>query len=137
MMKIQPYLFFNGRCEEAADFYRATLGAEVLMAMRFSDMPAGGGQPQPDPAMSDKIMHMAIRIGDTEFMASDGRCTGDTNFQGFALNLQLDDAAAVKAFAALSEGGQVVMPLGPTFFAKNFGMVADRFGVTWMIHVPA
>jgi PhnB protein len=135
-MQIQPYLFFNGRCEEAAAFYRATLGAEVLMAMRFSDMPTGGGQPQPDPAMADKIMHMAIRIGDAEFMASDGRCTGATNFQGFALNLQLDDAAAVKAFDALSDDGQVIMPLGPTFFASRFGMVTDKFGVTWMIQVP-
>lgn len=136
-MSLQPYLFFNGRCEEAADFYRQALGAEVLMLMRFSEMPTGGGQPQPDPAMADKVMHMGLRIGDAEFMASDGRASGAVDFKGFALNLQVPEGEADSAFAALAAGGQVVMPMGPTFFAKRFGMVTDRFGVMWMIHVPA
>ncbi len=136
-MPIQPYLFFDGRCEEALDFYRKTLGAEVLMLMRFkeSPMPANEGCATAD---GEKIMHSSFRIGDTTLMASDGRCTGKPAFQGFSLSYTVpDEAKADSVFAALGEGGQVQMPLTQTFFSKRFGMVADRFGVSWMILVQA
>ena len=135
--KIETYLFFDGRCEEAIEFYRRTLGAEVLMMMRFKDNPeptqpgACGG-----PGTENKIMHASLKIGDTNFMASDGRCQGKASFQGFALSIAAPNVAeADRLFAALSDGGQVQMPLTKTFFSPSFGMLADRFGVTWMILV--
>ena len=132
-MQVQPYLFFDGRCEEALDFYRKKLGAEVSMLMRFKESP---DQSMCAPASGEKVMHTCFRIGATEIMASDGRCEGKPNFQGFALALNARDAAeAEKVFGALSDGGQVQMPLTKTFFSPAFGMVADKFGVTWMIQV--
>ena len=142
-MQAQPYLFFDGRCEEAVEFYRKALGAEVEMLMRFKDNPEppqpGTSQPpgtcQPSGA-ADKVMHMSFRIGDTTVMASDGQCQGKPSFQGFSLALTAaSDAEAERRFAALAEGGQVQMPLTKTFFSSRFGMVADRFGVSWMIVV--
>ncbi|SMF04164.1 VOC family protein [Pseudogulbenkiania subflava] len=137
-MQIQSYLFFDGRCEEAVEFYRRTLGAEVEMLMRIKDSPE---PPPPDmvpPGSEDKVMHASFRIGDSVVMASDGRCQGQPNFQGFALSLSVaDQREAEQRFAALSEGGQVQMPLGQTFFSPCFGMLTDRFGVSWMIIVPA
>jgi PhnB protein len=134
-MQIQPYLFFDGRCEEAIDFYRRALGAEVTMLMRFKEMP----DPQPGsipPGAEDKVMHASLQIGGTMLLASDGHCQGQASFQGFALSLTAaDDAEAKRLFAALSDGGQVQMPLGKTFFSSQFGMVADRFGVSWMVYV--
>ncbi len=132
-MQVQPYLFFDGRCEEALEFYRRALGAEVQMLMRFKDNP----EPQANPAgAADKVMHTSFRIGDTTVMASDGRCQGQPSFQGFSLSLTArDDAEAERLFAALADGGQVQMPLAKTFFSSRFGMVADRFGVSWMIYV--
>ncbi len=134
-MRIETYLFFEGRCEEALEFYRRTLGAEVTMLMRFKD------HPEPDmctPGSEDKIMHANFRIGDTTVMASDGRCEGNPKFQGFSLSVTLtDEADAERLFAALSDGGQVQMPLTKTFWSPRFGMVADRFGVSWMINVTA
>jgi PhnB protein len=133
-MQIQPYLFFDGRCEEALDFYRRTIGAEVSMLMRFKDSPEPCAEGMNPPA--DKVMHASLRIGDTTIMASDGRCTGAPNFQGFALSLiAADEAEANRLFGALSDGGQVQMPLGKTFFSPAFGMVADKFGVSWMVIV--
>lgn len=137
-MQVQPYLFFEGRCEEAAEFYRKALGAEVTMLMRFRDSPE---PPQPGmvpPGAEDKVMHMSMRIGDTTIMASDGRCMGQPGFQGFSLSVSApDDAAAERMFAALAVGGQVQMPLSKTFFASRFGMVADRFGMGWMVIVES
>jgi PhnB protein len=137
-MQIQPYLFFDGRCEEAIEFYRRTLGAEVTMLMRFKEappQPAGASGCAPAPGTENKVMHAAIRIGETTVLVSDGRCGGQPNFQGFALSLQpANDAEAARLFAALSDGGEVRMPLGKTFFAASFGMVADRFGVSWMVY---
>lgn len=136
MMKLEPYLFFEGRCEEAAEYYRTTLGAEVLFLMRFKESPEPSDESMCSPGDGDKVMHMSIRIGDTIVMASDGRCSGQPAFQGFSLALTASDAAeAERLFAGLSDGGQVQMPLGPTFFSPQFGMVADRFGVSWMILV--
>ncbi len=136
-MQVQPYLFFDGRCEEALDYYRRTLGAEVTMLMRFKEMP----NPQPGmipPGSEDKVMHASFRIGDVTALASDGRCLGKPSFQGFSLALTVpSEAEAEQRFAALADGGEVRMPLAKTFFSPRFGMVADRFGVGWMILVAA
>jgi len=135
-MLVQPYLFLDGRCEEAIEFYRKALGAEVETLMRFKDSPE---PPQPGmvpPGSENKVMHSCLRIGDTRVMASDGRCLGKPNFQGFSLSLTVPSAAeADRVFAALGDGGQVQMPLNKTFFSPRFGMVADRFGVSWMVIV--
>jgi PhnB protein len=132
---IQPYLFFDGRCEEAITFYKRHLGAEVKMLMHFKDSP---DQSMVRPETADKVMHSCLKIGDSEIFASDGMCNGTAAFQGFSLSLTVkDEAEAEKKFAALSDGGEVRMPLSKTFFAKSFGMIADRFGVGWMIIAPA
>jgi PhnB protein len=135
VMQVQPYLFFEGRCEEAIEFYRKALGAEVTMLMRFKESPDTTMCP-PGPGSGDKVMHASFRIGETTLMASDGRCQGNPSFQGFALSLTVpNEAEADRLFAALADGGQVQMPLTKTFFAPRFGMVADRFGMSWMILV--
>jgi PhnB protein len=135
-MSIQPYLFFDGRCEEALSFYGRTVGAKVEAILRWKDGPQGScpeGMEAPPP---DKVMHAAVRVGDTMMLASDGRCQGQPKFEGFALSLTAaDEAEAERLFNALSDGGQVQMPLGKTFFSPAFGMVADRFGVSWMVYV--
>jgi PhnB protein len=132
-MQVQPYLFFDGRCQEAIDFYRQALGAEVQMVMRFKDCPDPASVP---PGAGDKVMHANVRIGETGVLMSDGMCKGNPSFQGFSLSLSpADDAAAERAFAALGNGGTVTMPLSKTFFASSFGMVTDRFGVGWMVVV--
>lgn len=134
-MQIQPYLFFDGRCEEAIEFYRKALGAEVTMLMRFKDSP----EPPRDaaPGSENKIMHAALRIGETTVMASDGSCLGMPKFQGFSLSISAaNDADAERLFKSLSDGGQVHQPLIKTFFSSRFGMLADRFGVQWMVLVP-
>ena len=137
-MAIEPYLFFNGRCEEAIEFYKKALGAEVLMMMRVKDSPEPHPPGMLPPGSENKIMHVSLRVGDATVMASDGCCTGQTNFQGFSLSLTAaNEADAGRKFAALAEGGQVQMPLGKTFWSPCFGMVADRFGVGWMVTVAA
>ncbi len=137
-MKIEPYLFFDGRCEEAIEFYRKTLGAEVTMLMRFKDSPEPMPADRMPPGSENKVMHANLRIGGANIMASDGRCQGRPNFQGFALSLGVaNEADAERVFSALSDGGQVQAPLEKTFFSPRFGMVADRFGVSWMVIVEA
>jgi PhnB protein len=132
-MQVQPYLFFEGCCEEAVEFYRKALGAEVTVLMRYKESPDPG---MSAPGTGDKVMHMSFRIGETTLLASDGRCTGQPNFQGLSLTLTVaDDAEAERLFASLANGGQVQMPLTSTFFSSHFGMFADRFGVPWMIFV--
>ena len=135
-MQVQPYLFFDGRCEEAVEFYRKTLGAEVQMLMRFSESPEPHQPGMVAPGSENKVMHMSLRIGDSIVMGSDGRNTGKPNFQGFSLSLSVaNDAEAERLFGALSAGGRVEVPLTKTFFSSRFGMLADRFGVGWMILV--
>ncbi len=135
-MQVTPYLCFEGRCEEALEFYRRALGAEVTMLSRFKDSPEPHRPGMIPPGSENKIMHASLRIGDATLMASDGRCQGAPSFQGISLSLTVaNEAEAEKRFAALADGGQVQMPLTKTFFSPRFGMVADRFGVTWMIHV--
>ena len=137
-MKVEAYLFFDGRCEEAVEFYKKALGAEVTMLMRFKDSPEPQQPGMVPPGSENKIMHVSFRVGDSTVMASDGRCTGQTNFQGFSLSLTVaNDAEAERKFAALAERGQVQMPLTKTFWSPRFGMVADRFGVGWMISVAS
>lgn len=117
-MQIQPYLFFEGRCEEAIEFYKKALGAEVIMLLRYKDSPEPSQCPLP-PGAENKVMHSSFRIGETVLMASDGLCSGQPGFQGFSLSLSVkDEAEADRAFAALADGGQVQMPLGKTFFSR-------------------
>lgn len=138
MSTLQPYVFFEGRAEEAAEFYGQALGAKVEMLMRYADMP----QPAPEGSVPKggerKVMHMALKIGDSMLLASDGQCTGQPKFGGFSLTYSAaTEADADRAFNRLAQGGQVQMPLGKTFFSPRFGMVADKFGVGWMVIVPA
>lgn len=133
---IEPYLFFEGRCEEAIEFYKKTLGAEVDMLMRFKDSP----EPPPPgcvpPGSENKVMHASVRIGGRTVMMADGRCSGKPTFEGFTLTVTIPTEAEIdQRFAALSEGGRVMMPLSKTFFAKRFGMLHDKFGVGWMMIV--
>jgi PhnB protein len=132
-MNVQPYLFFDGRAEEAIEFYKKAIGAQVEMMMRWKDSPEKGGC---TPQNENKVMHASVKVGDVVVMASDGRCEGTPDFKGFALALTAKtEAEADKLFNALSAGGQVQMPLAKTFFSPKFGMCADKFGVGWMIMV--
>ena len=134
-MQIQPYLFFEGHCDAALAYYQKALGAKVEFLMRYRDNPAPEANPH---GAADKVMHANVRVGDAVFMVSDGRCTGKPSFHGFAISLTAkDEAEARRLFVALAEGGQVQMPMGKTFFSPAFGMVNDKFGVLWMVMVPA
>ena len=132
-MTLEPYLFFDGRAEEAIDFYKSQLGANVVAVMRYKDNP----QPEHNPPGSDnKVMHSLLRFGDAGVMISDGNCGGRPALQGFALTLQAsDEADAKRKFSALSQGGQVQMPLTQTFWSPKFGMLTDRYGLGWMVSV--
>ncbi len=134
---IQPYLFFNGTCEKAVEFYHNALGAEVEMTMRFKDSPEPPPPGTVPPGFENKIMHTSFRIGQTTIMASDSCSTEKPNFEGLSLALSVpNETEADRVFAALSDGGQVRMPLAKTFWSPRFGMLTDRFGIGWMISVP-
>lgn len=137
-LKVEPYLFFGGRCEEAIEFYKQNLGAKVEMMMRFKESPE---PPQPGmvpPGSENKIMHASLTIGDSRMMASDGHCDSKTNFEGVSLSITApNETEAKKLFNALSKGGEVVMPLTRTFYSPCFGMLTDRFGLMWMVIVQA
>ena len=134
-MPVQPYLFFNGRCEEAIAFYQEALGAEVMMLMRFKQAP---DQSMIQPGNAEKIMHARLRIGDAIMLVSDGMCGGEQKFEGFSLTLSTPSTEEVdRRFTALAEGGQVRMPLDKTFFSPRFGMLTDKFGVGWIVLVEA
>ena len=136
-MAVQPYLFFNGRCEEALAFYKERLGATVEMMMRFKENPDAGAM-EHMKVNPEAVMHASLRIGDAMIMCSDGMAgDGKTNFQGFSLALEVaTEAEADRAFEALARDGQIQMPIGKTFFSPRFGCVADKFGVSWMVMVP-
>ena len=135
-MNVQPYLSFEGRAQEAIDFYKSALGAKVDMVMLFKEAPPEM-QAQMSPQSKDKIMHAAFHIGDTQVMASDGQCSGKASFSGINLTLNAaNNSEAEKLFGALSNGGQVTMPMSETFFAHRFGMCSDKFGVGWMVLAP-
>lgn len=140
-MQVQPYLFFDGRCEEAVEFYKTALGAKVEMLLRFKDMPqdapGGEGCAPAGAEDGDKVMHASFRIGETLVMASDDPTGNTKRFEGFSLAISAADTAeAERLFKALSDGGAVQAPLAETFFSPSFGIVADRFGVSWMVSVP-
>ena len=117
-MRVEPYVYFQGRCEEALDFYRGAIGADATVFARFED----------------KVAHAVLRVSDTVVLASDGQGAGQTDFSGFSLSLTAsDDASAERLFSALSDGGNVQVPMAPTPFASRLGLVADRFGVPWMV----
>jgi PhnB protein len=135
-MNVQPYLSFEGRAQEAMDFYKSALGATVDVVMHFKDAPPEM-QAQMSPESKDKVMHAAFHVGDTQIMATDGQCSGKGAFSGISLTLNAgSDAEAEKLFNALAQGGKVNMPMSETFFAHRFGMVADKFGVGWMVLNP-
>lgn len=134
-MRVDAYLNFDGRCEEAIEFYKKNIGAEVSMLLRFKDGPDKCMPIQ--PGTENKVLHCELQIGESKVMASDCHCTEKTGFAGFSLSLTArDDAQAKQLFAALSNGGKVAQPLIATFFASSFGVVNDQFGVSWMIVVP-
>ena len=141
---VQPYLFFNGKCEEALNFYKTAIGAEITAMMRFKEAPpmppgeGGGGGEGCGPGIPnpEKVMHASFKIGESEVMASDGCSEGTPKFEGFSLSIAVQtDAEADRIFGALSAGGNVMMPMGKTFFAPKFGMTTDKFGVGWMVIV--
>ena len=133
-MNVNPYLSFEGRCDEAIGFYKKAVGAEVKMLMRFKDMPPSCPEGSIPPGSENKVLHAELRIGDSTVFATDGHGQGQLKFHGISLSVSAsNDAEAAKLFSALGEGGQVTMPLGKTFFASSFGMLNDRFGVSWMI----
>lgn len=136
---IQPYLNFDGRCEEALEFYKKALGAEIEMILRFKDSPEPCDPSMVKPGSENKVMHSAFRLGDSLIMASDCKCDGGKEkFSGFSLSYSAPDEASVeRVFKALSDGGKVEMPLAKTFFSPSFGLVSDRFGVSWMVLVSA
>ena len=137
-MQIQPYVFFDGSCEQALQFYQRAVGAKVEMLMRYKENP----QPSPEfrlpPGYDDKVMHSSLRIGDSVVMAADD-CMGNAkSSSGFSLSLTAADAAEAKrCFDALADGGQVTMPLSKTFWSAAFGMLRDRFGIHWMVTVES
>lgn len=133
-MRVQPYLTFEGRCEEALTFYKNALGGEILSMMRYKDSPLPEEPGARPPGFGDKIMNASLRIGDSVLMASDGGCGGSPEFKGVSLSITLPDPSeANRIFAALAQGGAVLVPMTETFFAQRFGMVADRFGLTWLV----
>ncbi|MEX1042703.1 MAG: VOC family protein [Pirellulaceae bacterium] len=135
MTNVQPYLFFSGRCEEAIEFYKSTIGAEVTMLMRFSDSPDQPPEGMLEAGFENKVMHASLSIGGSPIMASDG-CDSNESFKGFRIALTLPTEAETKrAFSALAEGGQVDMPLDKTFWSPCFGMLTDKFGLGWMVSV--
>jgi PhnB protein len=137
-MQVQPHLCFEGRCEEAVEFYRKALGAEVMFLIRFKEMPGPHPPGAIPPGGEDKVMHTSFRIGDSTILASDGHCTGKPGFAGVQMALQVPDVATgERLFKALAEGGQVKMPFSHTFWSPGFGMVTDRFGVEWMVNVQS
>jgi PhnB protein len=132
-MDIQPYLSFEGRCDEAIEFYKKAIDAKVDMLMRFKESP---DQSMVTPESKEKVMHAALRAGKAQLLMSDGRCTGSANFHGIALALSVaSEADADRTFNALANGGKINMPLTKTFFSPKFGMVEDKFGVGWMVLV--
>jgi PhnB protein len=135
-MQVQAYLNFDGRCEEALEFYKRALGAEVQMLMRYNQSPEPPAPGMVPPNAGNKVMHSSFRIGDTVVMASDCYCKGQTAFQGISLSLTVaTDAQAERAFNALADGGKINAPLTKTFFSSRFGVVSDRFCVPWMVLV--
>jgi PhnB protein len=132
-MKVQPYLFFNGRCDEAIAFYKKSVGAELGMLARFKDSP---NPEHAGPGWGDKVMHAELKIGESTLLFSDGRGESKTSFENFSLTIIVEDPpTAERLFASLAEDGEIIMPVAKTFYSPAFGMLSDKFGVTWMVYV--
>ena len=135
-MQVQPYMMFEGRCDEAIEYYKKALGAKVNMLMRYKECPDPNAKIS--PGSENKVMHASIQVGDSTVLMSDGHCSGKTDFNGVTLTLIVgSDAEAGRVFTALADGGKVTMPLSKTFFSSQFGMLDDRFGMSWMVYVAA
>ena len=135
-MKVEPYLFFNGRAEEAIEFYKRAVGAQVTMLLRYKEAPESPPPGMLPPGSENKVMHASFTVGESTVMASDGDCNGAAKMEGFSLSITAkSDAEAERVFNALLEGGKVRMPLGKTFFSTKFGMLTDKFGLEWMVNV--
>jgi PhnB protein len=133
-VRVEPYLYFQGRCEEALAFYRAAIGADGTVIARFGDLPGSQSPPETDA----KVAHAVFRIGDTVVLASDGQGEAKPVFDGFSLSLTAsDDAETERLFAGLADGGQVQVPVMSTPFASRMGILTDRFGVSWMVVTDA
>ena len=133
-MKLMTYLNFNGNCREAMTHYAQVLGGEVTAMFEFGDTPMEGGQPLPE-AMRSLIMHASVTAGDQVLMASDAGPMGYHGVHGFAVSVQAaNEVEAERIYDGLKDGADIQMPLGPTFFAKKFAMLKDRFGTPWMIN---
>ncbi|MBL8848488.1 MAG: VOC family protein [Planctomycetaceae bacterium] len=134
-MTVEPYLFFEGRCEDALKFYEQALGAKIGMVLKYKDSPDKPPEGMLPPNSGDKVMHSEMQIGESRIFCSDGGCSGSPTFGGFSVSLSVKSAAeAEQLFNALMEGGRVTMPLGKTFFSLRFGMLTDKFGVDWMVN---
>ena len=135
-MKVQAYVTFDGRCEEALEFYKKSIGAVVTGLMRWKD--SQDKDMRGPPGYEEKIMNASFRIGETELMADDGMGEKPAEFKGMTLAIEVaDDAEAKRVFTALGEGGSITMPLMKTFWTSSFGMLTDKFGVPWMVNVEA
>jgi len=133
-MDVQAYLFFDGKTDEALAYYAEKIGAKTEALMRFEECPAKEQMPE---ATWSKVMHSNFRVGDTQIMASDGNCGGQATFAGFSLTINVEtDEEAERLFNALAADGRVEMAMGPTFFASRYGMLVDKFGVSWMVINP-
>lgn len=131
MIGIQPYLSFAGNCEEAINFYKDALGGEILYIQRYGDSPMKGKAPD------DKVMHCTLKVGETHIMACDNPADMPTSV-GSNISLAIgsnDPAGAEGMFAKMADGGNVTMPMQPTFWAERFGMLTDKFGINWMFNV--
>jgi PhnB protein len=137
-MQVQPYLSFDGHADEAIEFYKGAVGAKVNMLMRFKDSPEPPPSGQFPPEMMNKVLHASLTIGESIVLLSDGRCMDKMKFHGICLTLLVSsEAEAERVFGALSNGGKITMPLAKTFFSPRFGMLDDRFGVSWMVYVES
>ena len=135
-MQLTPYLFFDGKCAEAIDFYKSAIGADIVFMMQYKDAPEPLPEGMNSPELQDCVMHASFKIGDSEVMASDAPPGNHKGHNGFSLSITVaDENEAKKTFAAMSDGGKVQMPLGPTFFSPCFGTLVDKFGVEWMVYV--
>lgn len=129
-MQVQPYLFFNGNCEEVLAFYKAQLGAEIVFLARYKDAPDPGMA-----AVGDKVMHSTFTVGESTIMAADAPDGSAQSMQGAALSIGLNDVdKGQRLFDALASGGTIQLPFQKTFWARGFGMLVDRFGVRWMVN---
>ena len=134
-MNVTTYLNFPGNCEEAMSFYEKHLGAKVLMESRFKDMGGPGGPQNLPPGLSpDGIMHARFTLGDTLLMASDGPADKTEPMRSAYVCLSVDsNEEAERIYKVLTEGGEVFMAFGETFFAHRFGQFRDKFGINWMV----